>query len=324
MAVQEVDRDQGRSHQADQARLLGEALGMEWRYAPALLGTPGSSEGWRVPVPGDPDPGGTAYGIALLSRLPLDQVETVALPQSGRDEPRVGLVAGLADGGRRLTVAGTHLSFVPGPNVGQLRALQRHLDERGGPRLLLGDLNLWWPAVRLLSLPGWRPLVRGGTFRNRPPGSPAPLVQLDHVLAAGAERRPGAQGQPDRQRPRLRPQSGGGRAGVALTWAAEAPSLVPLSRGQLATARPPAPARAARADDRPAPARHRQRQLPGRPLAGPAGAGGGDRRQLDPGRRPGRARPGRLRGQVAGFVEAPAAFEPLLRRPSASCTSGRG
>ena len=70
VAVQEVDRDQGRSHQADQARLLGEALGMDWRYAPALLGTPGSSEGWRVPVPGDPDPGGTAYGIALLSRLP--------------------------------------------------------------------------------------------------------------------------------------------------------------------------------------------------------------------------------------------------------------
>ena len=167
VAVQEVDRDQDRSHRADQARQLGEALGMEWRYAPALLGTPGSPDGWRAPVPGDADPGGTAYGIALLS-------------------PRVALVAGLAADGRRLTVAGTHLSFVPGPNVGQLRALQRHLDERGGPRLLLGDLNLWWPAVRLLSLPGWRPLVHGGTFRNRPPGSSAPLVQLDHVLAAGA------------------------------------------------------------------------------------------------------------------------------------------
>jgi endonuclease/exonuclease/phosphatase family metal-dependent hydrolase len=184
VAVQEVDREQGRSHRADQARLLGEALGMDWRYAPAMLGTPG--QGWRPPVVGEADPGGTAYGIALLSRLPLEEVETVLLPQAGRDEPRVALVAGLADGDRRLTVAGTHLSFVPGPNVTQLRALQRHLDERGGPRLLMGDLNLWWPAVRLLSLPGWRPLVRGGTFRNRPPGSPGPLVQLDHVLAAGA------------------------------------------------------------------------------------------------------------------------------------------
>jgi endonuclease/exonuclease/phosphatase family metal-dependent hydrolase len=83
------------------------------------------------------------------SRVDLD------LPQAGRDEPRVALVAELADGGRRLTVAGTHLSFVPGPNLRQLRALQRHLDERGGPRLLLGDLNLWWPLVRVASRPGW-------------------------------------------------------------------------------------------------------------------------------------------------------------------------
>jgi endonuclease/exonuclease/phosphatase family metal-dependent hydrolase len=187
VAVQEVDRDQVRSHRSDQARQLGEALGMTWRYAPALLGTPG---GWRPPAPGDADPGGTAYGIALLSRLPLEETETVLLPPSGRDEPRVALVAGLADGSRRLTVAGTHLSLVPGPNLIQLRALQRHLDERGGPRLLLGDLNLWWPLVRLCSLPGWRPLVRGATFRNRPPGSPAHMVQLDHVLAAGAGLRP--------------------------------------------------------------------------------------------------------------------------------------
>ena len=48
--------------------------------------------------------------------------------------------------------------------------------------------------MRLLSLPGWRPLVRGGTFRNRPPGSPAPLVQLDHVLAAGASAAVSARG----------------------------------------------------------------------------------------------------------------------------------
>jgi endonuclease/exonuclease/phosphatase family metal-dependent hydrolase len=186
VAVQEVDREQARSGGADQARVLGEALGMEWRYAPALLGTPGNPNGWRAPAPGDADPGGTAYGIALLSRLPLEGTETVLLPQAGRDEPRVALVAELADGGRRLTVAGTHLSFVPGPNLRQLRALQRHLDERGGPRLLLGDLNLWWPLVRVASRPGWRPLVRGGTFRNRPPGSGGRLVQLDHVLAAGA------------------------------------------------------------------------------------------------------------------------------------------
>jgi endonuclease/exonuclease/phosphatase family metal-dependent hydrolase len=185
VAVQEVDRDQERSHRADQARRLGEALGMEWRYAPALLGTPGQPLGWRPPAPGQDDPGGTAYGIALLSRLPLEQVETVLLPQSGREEPRVALVAALAGEGGMLTVAGTHLSNLPGSNLVQLRALQRRLDGGGGPRLLIGDLNLCWPAVRLLSRRGWRPLVRGATFRNRPPGSAGPMVQLDHVLAAG-------------------------------------------------------------------------------------------------------------------------------------------
>jgi endonuclease/exonuclease/phosphatase family metal-dependent hydrolase len=185
VAVQEVDRSQPRSHGVDQARVLGEALGMDWRYAPALLGTPGSPEGWRAPGAGDGDPGGTAYGIALLSRLPLTVAETVLLPWRDRDEPRVAVIAKLADGGRRLTIAGTHLSSVLGPNLVQLRALQRHLEERGGPRLLLGDLNLWWPLVRLMSRPGWRPLARGPTFRNRPPGSPAWMVQLDHVLASG-------------------------------------------------------------------------------------------------------------------------------------------
>jgi endonuclease/exonuclease/phosphatase family metal-dependent hydrolase len=191
VALQEVDRQQARSHGADQARLLGEALGMDWRYAPAMLGTLGGPGGWRPPAPGDPDPGGSGYGIALLTRLPLTGTETVLLPQAGRDEPRVALIAGLDHGGRHLTVAGTHLSFVPGPNLTQLRALQRHLDERGGPRLLLGDLNLWWPLVRVASRPGWRPLVRGPTFRNRPPGSPGRMVQIDHVLAAGAAFTPG-------------------------------------------------------------------------------------------------------------------------------------
>ena len=105
--------------------------------------------------------------LAVLRRLDAD---VVAVQEVDREQAR----------------SGTHLSLMPGPNLRQLRALQRHLDERGRPRLLLGDLNLWWPLVRVASRPGWRPLVRGGTFRNRPPGSPGRLVQLDHVLAAGA------------------------------------------------------------------------------------------------------------------------------------------
>jgi endonuclease/exonuclease/phosphatase family metal-dependent hydrolase len=200
VALQEVDRDQPRSGGVDQARVLAEALGMSYRFTPALLGTPGQHRGRRGPGdpegvsrwdgarpvdPGVDDPGGPAYGIALLSRLPLDQVEVVRLPRRGREEPRVAQVAEVAVGGGPVTVTGTHLSFVPRSGIAQLRALLRRLDGRGGRRLLLGDLNLGWPLVRVVALPRWRPLVRGGTFRNRPPGSRRPRVQLDHVLAAG-------------------------------------------------------------------------------------------------------------------------------------------
>jgi endonuclease/exonuclease/phosphatase family metal-dependent hydrolase len=187
VALQEVDRDLPRSGGADQARLLGEALGMAWRFAPALLGTPGAPDAWRPAEPGLPDLGGPAYGIAMLSRLPIGDVKTVRLPQRGREEPRVAQVAEVTGGGTRLTVTGTHLSLVPGANVSQLRALQRYLDGVGGPRLLLGDLNLWLPLVRIVSLPGWRSLIGGWGFGARTPGIVRPRVRLDHTLAAGTD-----------------------------------------------------------------------------------------------------------------------------------------
>jgi endonuclease/exonuclease/phosphatase family metal-dependent hydrolase len=185
-ALQEVDRDQERSGRVDQARVLAEALGMEWRFAPALLGQMGSggrAPAWRAAEAADP--GAAAYGIALLSRRPLAGVETLTLPPASRDEPRVALVAEVATPAGPLTVACTHLSVVRRASVGQLRFLQDRLARRAPPRLLAGDLNLWLPLVQALSRPGWRPLVRGGTYPNRPPGRSGRLVQLDHVLAAG-------------------------------------------------------------------------------------------------------------------------------------------
>ena len=130
VAVQEIDRDQERSGRVDQARALGEALGMCWRYAPALLGPAEQPQRWRRPEQGG-DQGGPAYGIALLWRVELETVAPVGLPRpEGRGEPRVALVARVRSGDRRLSVAATHLSFLPRDGIRQLRWLQRRLDRK--------------------------------------------------------------------------------------------------------------------------------------------------------------------------------------------------
>ena len=189
VALQEVDRQQERSGGADQARALGELLGMDWWFCPALLGPATDPARWRAADPGR-DPGGSAYGVALLSRLPVGSVACEALPHpQGRGEPRVALIARARVDGRPLSLAATHLSFVPRNGVRQLRWLQRRLEREVAPRLLLGDLNLWLPVVRLVSRHGWRPLARGRTYPNLPPGGVARPVQIDHVLASGGGRR---------------------------------------------------------------------------------------------------------------------------------------
>ena len=69
-----------------------------------------------------------------------------------------------------------HLSFVPGWNVRQLRAVVRWAAALPGPRLLVGDFNLPGAVPRLVS--GWTQLARVPTYPSW-----KPRVQLDHVLA---------------------------------------------------------------------------------------------------------------------------------------------
>lgn len=204
VGLQEVDRAQPRSGGLDLAAEVAAALGAPaqgWRFAPALLGTPGGS--WQ-PAEGDLDDSGAvvaAYGVALVSRLPVSSWHVVRLPASplpapvlvpsaearGRvrpvllpDEPRVVLAAVLElPGSGTMTVAATHLSFVPGWNVVQLRRVVAALRRLPQPVVLLGDLNMPWP-LPLLGARGWRPLARRATWP-----APRPRVQLDHILATG-------------------------------------------------------------------------------------------------------------------------------------------
>src|SRR5947207_14666372 len=94
------------------------------------------------------------------------------------EEPRVAM-AGVIDSPLGvLTIATTHLSFVPGWNVHQLRRLRRDLTPLPDPLVLLGDLNLTCRSAARVT--GYRPLTDVATFPTD-----APTRQLDHALLRG-------------------------------------------------------------------------------------------------------------------------------------------
>jgi len=191
--LQEVDRDQPRSHGLDLTAQAAEAMGGEGRFAAAIMGTPG--EKWRPARDKDTHTRGPAYGIGLVTRLPVERWQVIRLPSAPvrspillpgpqrkvmwlRDEPRVLIAAVLRTDAGLLTVANTHLSFVPGWNGAQLRWAARAMRRLPAPRVLLGDLNL--PGALPRWLTGWRALATLPTYP-----ADEPKVQLDHVLEHG-------------------------------------------------------------------------------------------------------------------------------------------
>ncbi len=195
LALQEIDRNQARSGGVDQTAAIAEAMGAAaWRFEPALIGEPGAT--WRAAEDGDdPASAEAGYGVGLVSRLPVRAWHVVRLRAAkvrapvavpggrGRfillpDEPRVALAAEVETPAGVVVVATTHLSFVPGWNLVQLRRVTRRLAELGLPCVLLGDLNT--PGGLPARSTGWRAMAKVKTF----PGS-KPSMQIDHALGHG-------------------------------------------------------------------------------------------------------------------------------------------
>ncbi|MGZ8802568.1 MAG: endonuclease/exonuclease/phosphatase family protein [Mycobacterium sp.] len=189
LALQEVDLEQERSGRADLTAVAADAMGaVTHRFVAALAGTPGAT--WMAAT-GQEQPGTAAYGIALLSRFPatswqvlrLPRIPTrfpMYLPEPNRvmvvdEEPRAAVIAQLDTPLGPLSVANTHLSFVPGWNRRQLHRLVKDLRGVPGPRLLMGDLNL--PPGAATRWSRMRALASAATFPAE-----VPQRQLDHIL----------------------------------------------------------------------------------------------------------------------------------------------
>jgi endonuclease/exonuclease/phosphatase family metal-dependent hydrolase len=192
LALQEVDRNQPRSHGADLTAVAAEAMGaVDHRFVAAMTGSPGAA--W-VAATGEEQPDAATYGIALLSRRPVRAWQVVKLPVlraptpmwfTGRrlpelvhDEPRVAVAATVETEDGVLTAVCTHLSFVPWWNGRQLRSLVRSLVPAERPLVLMGDLNMG--VRRAVAATGMTPAAAHLTFPwDRP------REQLDHILLDG-------------------------------------------------------------------------------------------------------------------------------------------
>lgn len=195
IGLQEVDRAQSRSHSLHLTREVASTMdAADWRFVPALIGTPGFD--WRAASDEDDDSAEPSYGCGLVSRYPVRSWHTIRLRAAKvrspimipgtrkviwlQDEPRVGVAAVIDGPFGVMTVAATHLSFVPVWNGVQLRTLCSALSQLPGPRILLGDLNM--PPPFPARLTGWRSLAKVATYPVMDP-----RIQLDHVLSSGLD-----------------------------------------------------------------------------------------------------------------------------------------
>jgi endonuclease/exonuclease/phosphatase family metal-dependent hydrolase len=90
-----------------------------------------------------------------------------------KDEPRVVLIIELENG---VTIATTHLSFVPGVNIYQLNRISFLLRNIPGKKILAGDLNL--PGNLPSKLSGFRSLAAAATYPSW-----KEKIQFDYIMA---------------------------------------------------------------------------------------------------------------------------------------------
>jgi endonuclease/exonuclease/phosphatase family metal-dependent hydrolase len=118
-------------------------------------------------------------GIAVVSSVPTRFVVPLSLghvPADPAPQRRAQHLA-LDIDGHDLDLVALHLSSrLPYGPIMQLRSLRRQLPPPERRTVLVGDFNLWGPAVTAM-LPGWRRAVRGRTWPSHRPHS-----QIDHVL----------------------------------------------------------------------------------------------------------------------------------------------
>ena len=203
LAIQEVDHGLARSNNSFQTRDIAIAMGAEnWAFAPAIFGSP--EDKWEkanneiatnLKSTSAIDSG--SYGIGIVSKIQVIKWHRLNLGRSIvgmpllipdtetgkakaiyiKDEPRLAIAAQLENG---WTIINTHLSFVPGMNLIQLRKLKNWADTFGEKVLLMGDFNL--PSAIPAIGSKWQSLHAQSTYPSW-----KPKIQFDYILSKSVD-----------------------------------------------------------------------------------------------------------------------------------------
>ena len=128
--LNEVDYTLPRSGRVKLAEHIGNSLGYESRFAPAVTWVPGT------------------YGNGFLSRHPILETEIFPIPDpTDRSEPayydsRVILHAVVDFGGKPADVFVTHLGLAKAEKESGIRTLEALIQDASHPVILMGDFNL--------------------------------------------------------------------------------------------------------------------------------------------------------------------------------------
>lgn len=168
VALQEVDREVERTGFVDQAAVLGELTGLTAQFGQFM-----------------PYQGGD-YGMAVLSRWPIQAVANHRLPDG--DEPRsaLGVRVRSPASGRELDFVGIHLYRTAAERLAQAEAVASAYADPDVPVILAGDFNSTPDSevIQFLSR-SWRFIDKGAdrlTF-----SSMQPEVEIDFVALRPAD-----------------------------------------------------------------------------------------------------------------------------------------
>lgn len=129
VALQEVDINTTRSGKVNQAAHLALKTGLKSFYFAKAI-----------------DHEGGDYGVAILSKFPLDDIHTYRLPMDSatKGEPRVLAVAiATVPGGKKIRIASTHLDAQKAPvnRLLQIKAIDSIAALESLPFIIAGDFN---------------------------------------------------------------------------------------------------------------------------------------------------------------------------------------